>query len=343
LHVTRVERPLLVNGSRRQYPSIPAGSMPAGDVPPVVTGRSLRCHTLDDERQIAVMRIRGLSAALAVVCMLVPRVGLAWLTPLEPGASSGNDTGRAAGRALNGDLFVGGTLALVGGTGGVSAARLAAADGAVLWKETYRTVGGIFGQTEALAVDAAGDVVTAGWKYRAGNSFFEIAVVKRNSATGAELWLSKPNALCSNFVAAAFSPELARAVAIDTAGDVFITGNSTTCNASRGYDLVVVKRSGADGSVLWRKEINGTLTSGVADIGYAIDDRARRHVRRQACWKQLGSATSPKGYKYKDSDGDGLPHDLDQLTLKAGLAGRAKMTRTLVTDYPGVTPIACLE
>jgi hypothetical protein len=42
------------------------------------------------------------------------------------------------------------------------------------------------------------------------------------------------------------------------------------------------------------------------------------------CWKQLGSGPSAKGYKYKDSDG--LPDDLDGLTLKAGLEGKAKMS-----------------
>jgi trimeric autotransporter adhesin len=42
------------------------------------------------------------------------------------------------------------------------------------------------------------------------------------------------------------------------------------------------------------------------------------------CWKQLGSALVPKGYKYKDADG--LPHDLDGLGLKAGLEGKAKMS-----------------
>jgi hypothetical protein len=41
------------------------------------------------------------------------------------------------------------------------------------------------------------------------------------------------------------------------------------------------------------------------------------------CWKQLGSVP-PKGYKYKDFDG--LPNDLDGITLKAGLEGKAKMS-----------------
>jgi hypothetical protein len=42
------------------------------------------------------------------------------------------------------------------------------------------------------------------------------------------------------------------------------------------------------------------------------------------CWKMIGSAIVPKGYKYKDFDG--LPNDLDGLVLKAGADGKAKMT-----------------
>ena len=42
------------------------------------------------------------------------------------------------------------------------------------------------------------------------------------------------------------------------------------------------------------------------------------------CWKQLGSPLAPKGFKYKDKDG--LPDDLDSLTLKSGTEGRAKVS-----------------
>jgi cysteine-rich repeat protein len=209
---------------------------------------------------------------IALVCALPSHLAspaYAWLTPVEPGPSSGWDTGRAAARAPNGDLFVAGTLALAAGNGGVSIARLAATDGAVLWKETYRPIDGIFGRADAVAVDAAGDVVGAGWISRSGNSFYEIAVVKRDGVTGAELWHYKPNALCGNYATGNVT-ELARAVAIDAAGDVFITGNFQTCNASRGTDLVAVKLRGTDGQVLWRTEINGTQFSPPGDFGYAI-------------------------------------------------------------------------
>ena len=42
------------------------------------------------------------------------------------------------------------------------------------------------------------------------------------------------------------------------------------------------------------------------------------------CWKQLGPSTLPKGYKYKNLDG--LPDDLDTMTIKAGLDGKAKVS-----------------
>jgi hypothetical protein len=42
------------------------------------------------------------------------------------------------------------------------------------------------------------------------------------------------------------------------------------------------------------------------------------------CWKQLGPPTEGKGYKYKDVDG--LPDDLDSMTIKSGLDGKAKVS-----------------
>jgi hypothetical protein len=39
------------------------------------------------------------------------------------------------------------------------------------------------------------------------------------------------------------------------------------------------------------------------------DGAGGRHVRDEACWKQLGPPAGAKGYKYKDVDG--LPTDLD--------------------------------
>jgi YVTN family beta-propeller protein len=42
------------------------------------------------------------------------------------------------------------------------------------------------------------------------------------------------------------------------------------------------------------------------------------------CWKQVGPPTLGQGYKYKDVDG--LPNDLDSMTLKSGLDGKAKVS-----------------
>src|SRR5262249_61885766 len=41
------------------------------------------------------------------------------------------------------------------------------------------------------------------------------------------------------------------------------------------------------------------------------------------CWSQIGRLP-PKGFKYKDNDG--LPDDLDTITIRSGGAGKAKLT-----------------
>src|SRR5262245_35636864 len=57
------------------------------------------------------------------------------------------------------------------------------------------------------------------------------------------------------------------------------------------------------------------------------------------CWTQLGGST-PRGFKYKDSDG--LPNDLDGITAKAGLAGKASMSLKGKGDNIPMPPLGTL-
>ena len=41
------------------------------------------------------------------------------------------------------------------------------------------------------------------------------------------------------------------------------------------------------------------------------------------CWKRLGSATSPKGWKYGDKDG--TPDGITELLVNSGAAGKSKL------------------
>ncbi len=97
------------------------------------------------------------------------------------------------------------------------------------------------------------DVLYAGgislWKFDAG-------------AGGAELWHQVINGTSN-------SNDEAFAVAVDGAGNVVAAGTIT--NTGTGGDFTVVKFNGNTGTVLWRKEINGTANSGDAAVAGTAD------------------------------------------------------------------------
>jgi hypothetical protein len=98
-------------------------------------------------------------------------------------------------------------------------------------------------------------------------------------------------------------------------------------------DLDQVKWKWSNGQATTFAELGAPLTSddyalcvydATSQLLFKMTAPAGDMCGTKPCWKQLGSSLVPKGYKYKDLDG--LPHDLDSMTLKAGLDGKAKIT-----------------
>ncbi len=65
------------------------------------------------------------------------------------------------------------------------------------------------------------------------------------------------------------------------------------------------------------------LFDGTGDLLLKMTAPAGGTCGSRPCWKQIGRVP-PKGFKYKDRDG--LPDDLDGITIRAGGAGAAKLT-----------------
>lgn len=131
--------------------------------------------------------------------------------------------------------------------------KLAASSGAPVWE---RRLGGEVSGGTAVRAGPQGQVVVGGYLSRAGGQ--EIATV-RYAADGALAWQALsagPGAL-----------EFARAVAVDAAGHVLVTG------ASHGGDgaaeMRTVKYSGADGTELWSASHRGSAP-GRDDAGHAV-------------------------------------------------------------------------
>src|SRR5207237_9368544 len=97
---------------------------------------------------------------------------------------------------------------------------------------------------QGVAVDASGNVVVTG--YSGSNPDFYTA--KYAAATGALLWEKRYNGP-ANY------DDQAQAVAVDSTGNVVVTGYSI--GRGSGYDFYTAKYAAADGALLWGRRYNG--------------------------------------------------------------------------------------
>ena len=98
----------------------------------------------------------------------------------------------------------------------------------------------------AVALDGAGDVVVAGATHN-GTSL-DLAVLKFDSSTGAELWRRSIDGTEAVL-------DEATDVSVDAAGDVIVTGGIR--NDVTGHAFSVVKLDGSTGAEIWRQELDG--------------------------------------------------------------------------------------
>ncbi|NOS71585.1 MAG: PQQ-binding-like beta-propeller repeat protein [Verrucomicrobia bacterium] len=129
-------------------------------------------------------------------------------------------------------------------------AKFAAADGERLWLQPYP------GVTVAAALDRGGNVVVAGYSF-SSSTYEDIYTVKYAAADGALLWDRRYNG--TNWE---YSVDYASALAVDSRGDVVVTGyNGNT----RSGDWYAAKYAAADGALLWEQQGGGVTTSLAVD------------------------------------------------------------------------------
>ena len=194
------------------------------------------------------MRLRPgiilLAVGWATLGLALVEPASAWRQELAGDTGSEADVANAVAVDAAGDVFVGAALDKGDDVLAFVVAKLDATTGAVLWRRDLDGSSGVAQGALAIAVDAAGDVVAA------GGLDLDFTVVKLVGTTGAELWRLQIDGT-ETFETA----EEARAVAIDSAGDVVAAGFLNNLGASR--DFVVVKVAGASGVELWRHETDG--------------------------------------------------------------------------------------
>ncbi|APV50812.1 hypothetical protein BWI17_14615 [Betaproteobacteria bacterium GR16-43] len=179
------------------------------------------------------------------------------------GKASCGGVGRGAALAPNGDVIVAGCTTDGSTPKDALLARLKGASGEVVWSVTRD--GGASGSDgyTAVAVDAAGDIIAAGFSspFAAPNSE-RYRVTKYNGATGVEIW------------SADYAPGgtgTVQAVAIGPTGDAYVTG-------AQGGAWRTMRFDGATGAVVWNASLNGSSPGGVFAPAIAVDAAGNAYV-----------------------------------------------------------------
>ncbi|HTM08917.1 MAG TPA: PQQ-binding-like beta-propeller repeat protein, partial [Verrucomicrobiae bacterium] len=124
--------------------------------------------------------------------------------------------------------------------------KLDAANGADIWLQFIVGTGGAGANAGlAVALDSAGDILTAGYLQNTGGRL-DFSVAKLDRETGDELWRA-------SIKGDALDDDKALAIAVDAAGNAIAAGYLV--NEATGPDFAVAKFDGGTGAEIWRKVI----------------------------------------------------------------------------------------
>lgn len=185
-----------------------------------------------------------------------------WRLTLDGGDGSPDIAYDVAVDASN-DVIAAGKLELLGSDDDFTVVKIDGATGVEIWRYRYDGTESFDDVAFAVAINSAGDIAAGGVIDNTATRE-DFAVVKLAGATGDELWRREIDGGGGGKV----SYEQANVIAFDSADDVVAVGELE--NIAAAQDLATVKLSGADGSILWRTEINGRDESVAYDVGLAL-------------------------------------------------------------------------
>jgi hypothetical protein len=165
-------------------------------------------------------------------------------------------------------------------------------DGALRWTARYDgSRGGVGGQADAVTVDAAGNVYAAGFIHDGVmfNQNYDYLVVKFGP-DGVQRWAHRYNGPGNVY-------DFARQVAVDGAGNVYVTGFSH--GEAFGYDWATLKLS-PTGALLWERRVSGPGQS---------DDRASELALLPGGNLVVAGVTQTGGEQFPDNDVELVAYD----------------------------------
>jgi hypothetical protein len=174
------------------------------------------------------------------------------------GPASGDDNAAAMVVDASGNVIVTGSSARSDGYTDYATIAYSSA-GAALWTNRYNEPGNRGAFACAVALDASGTVVVTG-TWVGSDYHYDYATVAYSSA-GVPLWTNRYNGPGN-------SSDQATAVAVDTSGNVYVTGISL--DSGSGYDYATVAYSSA-GVPLWTNRYNGPGNGDDGGSAVAVD------------------------------------------------------------------------
>lgn len=185
------------------------------------------------------------------------------------GPGNGDDFAWAVVVDSVGNVIVTGYSAGTSGEQEVYTAKYAGADGALLWDKRYNGPGSSdYDSGSAVAVDGSDNVVMTGKSAGTGgnspvnaNDYY---TAKYAAADGALLWEKR-------YDGPKGSSDGAQAIAVDSAGNVIVTGGSSGLSGGNPLDYYTAKYAAADGALLWDKRYNGSGNNHDGALAIALD------------------------------------------------------------------------
>ena len=140
-------------------------------------------------------------------------------------------------------------------------------DGNQVWEARYNGPGNDNDYANALAVDSSGNVYVTGYSYGGSGTYYDYATIKY-SPDGNQVWEARYNGPGND-------NDYANALAVDSSGNVYVTGYST--GSGTGYDYATIKYN-SDGNQLWVIRYNGDANGHDNVSALAIDNSGDVYV-----------------------------------------------------------------
>jgi uncharacterized delta-60 repeat protein len=166
---------------------------------------------------------------------LAPSGGVqeAWIARCN-GSGNGDDVASAIAVDSSGNVYVTGS-SIGSGTGLDYATIKYDSSGQEQWVVPYNGPADGDDHAEAIAIDNSGNVYVTGWSVGSG-TYFDYATIKYNSA-GKQLWVARYNGPENDF-------DQAIAIAVDSSGNVYVTGASWSLSTSNDYATIKYNSTG---------------------------------------------------------------------------------------------------